>query len=1567
LVYSTTLRGGLLSRLALGLLGICFVIALAAPRASAELTHPFEKVITGAVNDRPYDRGICGLGVNPVTEDLLVLNPGYDAVDVLDPTTDTLVKRYSAADSPGTFESMYGGGPSCSFQHSLGINTFTGQVFVGDSTGGDVKVFDNLGNYERTITGGETPEREFGFNFINATVDRLTGDLYVSSYHYFQFDEGRIHRFTADGKYKSELKGTTGTYFPFRMSTDADGNLWAVAYLEGGGLQKFNSAGQQLLDIRSTPSGPLRQMPFVATSNDHAFTLESKERHFPGGSDTVATIREFDGAGNYVGESDAFDSPQGFIKTTPVGLAATDDGRIYVAYADQKPKPPPDQGNEAPGEIYVFGAGVVVPTVTTGPPTLLKKTSATVSGTIDPDSPTLAATCEVEYGTDLSFGQTAPCTPPNIPAGTSPVAVTAELTGLVPETSYSYRIVGENANGDNPGATRTLVAPTVLDLETKPATAVDRTSATLNGSLNPEGIETEFHFEYGTGSGSYEFETPVESAGSGVGATPVSASPSGLQPGTQYYFRLSATNAEGTTHGEELTFTTSPAVKAVATTPATGVGKTTGTLNGSLDPDGESTAFFFEYGASDAYGETIPAPPGDAGSAPGSTPVSSPVTGLQTGTEYHYRLAAVNTVGTTYGQDLTFTTTEAVKDVTTGPATDLTTTSATLSGSFDPEGQGTHYYFEYGTNGGLSQKVPAAPGVEVEPGTGTTPAQVAVTGLQAGATYEYRLVVTNADGTSRGEIETFTTAQLAGIEALNSSNLGETVADLNARIRTNGEDATYQFEYGPTPDLGTAIPDPAGAISDSPDAQEISVHLTGLESGQTYFFRLSVTNKWGTRTSGTQTFTFSPPVCPNALVRQQTRANYLPDCRAYELVTPENAGSILLGAAAPSSPEATNPARVAYNGSFGVVPGTGEPPNVFLDLYASTRTNQGWVNKYVGIPATKSLITGARTPERSTATVPTSDDMGLFMTMDNRGEFFCIPPPPPLPPDGCYEDLGDMGPHVYNANGEFVRRLPTTLFDSPGNEQYNPVNRERRPMQALSDDFNHFVFAWDGPPYAPGGVAGEPGSVYDNDVAADEVVVASKTPGGAPIPKEEESATLPFLGIRDVSEDGSHILISAPTFALPQSEDFPSGQGFLCFGSELDKECLQFPEHLYMRVDAGITYDVTRSGSAEFVGASDDGSKVIFKTDRQMTSEDEDGSVDLYRWEETGDTITLLSKGNSGSAGNVDNCGVSWTTDCDIRVAITNSAFENEALGNCQACRYDFYRANTDSPVSSLSGDVWFYSPEQLDGTKGVPGLMNLYATYEGGVRFVAALQPDAGYSKDLDRLQVSPDNSHAAFVTSSPITSFQTNEFKMMYSFDTGSDDLICVSCRPDGVPPTSDAQGSQSGRFIADDGRPFFSTGDPIVPQDTNNLIDVYEFVSGRPQLISNGTASRDEGFGGPAGLVGVNGNGTDVYFSIYDKLVEADQNGSQMRIYDARTNGGFLENPPAAPCDAADECHGVGSARPTTTPIITEASIGGGNHAKKKKAAKRKKAARRKAAARKHAKQRQRRAAHHARARR
>jgi hypothetical protein len=238
---------------------------------------------------------------------------------------------------------------------------------------------------------------------------------------------------------------------------------------------------------------------------------------------------------------------------------------------------------------------------------------------------------------------------------------------------------------------------------------------------------------------------------------------------------------------------------------------------------------------------------------------------------------------------------------------------------------------------------------------------------------------------------------------------------------------------------------------------------------------------------------------------------------------------------------------------------------------------------------------------------------------------------------------------------------------------------------------------------------------------------------------------------------------------------------------------------------------------------------------------------------------------------------------------------------------------------------------------------MNLYVWRNGSVRHVATLDAPSIYA--ASRINVSPDGSHMAFITETQISAYDNDGFAEMFTYDPDARRLVCVSCLPDGSKPTSEVEGSQNGSFMTDDGRAFFSTGEALTPRDANGIRDIYEYVGGRAQLISSGTGDNDGTFGDtPIGLVGVSADGTDAFISTYETLVGQDENGQFLKFYDARVGGGFPFNKPAAPCAAADECHGPASLQPPPRQIGSGASLGAGGNAsatqpKKKKAKKKK----------------------------
>ena len=165
--------------------------------------------------------------------------------------------------------------------------------------------------------------------------------------------------------------------------------------------------------------------------------------------------------------------------------------------------------------------------------------------------------------------------------------IVANISGLSPNRVYHFRIVATNSAGTRFGTDRTFTTLSVTGppvATTNPATFIASFSATLNALLNPHGLPTSVHFQYGI-TPSYGLTTaPQNRTGNTFQA--VGANVTGLTANTLYHFRVVASNGAGTTMGSDRTFTTLTTTGApvVITNGATNITTTSGTLNGSLDP-----------------------------------------------------------------------------------------------------------------------------------------------------------------------------------------------------------------------------------------------------------------------------------------------------------------------------------------------------------------------------------------------------------------------------------------------------------------------------------------------------------------------------------------------------------------------------------------------------------------------------------------------------------------------------------------------------------------------------------------------------------------------------------------------------------------------------------------------------------------------------------------------------------------------------------------------------------------------------------------------------------------------
>jgi len=192
----------------------------------------------------------------------------------------------------------------------------------------------------------------------------------------------------------------------------------------------------------------------------------------------------------------------------------------------------------------------------------------------------------------------------------------------------------------------------------------------------------------------------------------------------------------------------------VVTGSATSITNSGAQLHASVNPEGTSTQWVFEYGPTVAYGSLTAT--GNVASGTKAVSVSKTLAGLDPGTLYHYRIEATSKFGTAFGSDQTFTTSgHPLPAAITGVPSAIGKTTVTLTGTVVTEDETTSAYFEYGPTTAYGLQTFAT---SVTAGTTPTGVSLTIPDLSPGTTVHYRLVADHA-GTAPeyGSDETFTT------------------------------------------------------------------------------------------------------------------------------------------------------------------------------------------------------------------------------------------------------------------------------------------------------------------------------------------------------------------------------------------------------------------------------------------------------------------------------------------------------------------------------------------------------------------------------------------------------------------------------------------------------------------------------------------------------------------------------------------------------------------------------------------------------------------------------------------
>ncbi len=705
-------------------------------------------------------------------------------------------------------------------------------------------------------------------------------------------------------------------------------------------------------------------------------------------------------------------------------------------------------------------------------------------------------------------------------------------------------------------------------------------------------------------------------------------------------------------------------------------------------------------------------------------------------------------------------------------------------------------------------------------------------------------------------------------------------AKLGALVDPGGIAASYRFEYGLTSAYGSSTPFPEGSAGEGLESRAAWTAASGLAPGSTYHYRVVVTNELGTTYGPDQTFTTltaAEAECPN----EQRRGGFaarLPDCRAYELVTPPVESSSQFDAAKAFAYSSTVAADGEAVSLVTTEPRPGAPTS--SRHYVATRGASGWS---AGDIMPIEPYDGVECPGAQRA-YDFSEQLTKDVVLAGGGSSATVSENVHEAPESC-DPPGDQvvsGEPVGHEN-LLVRENTTGTYrlvnvTPPG---ITPADAH---FKAASADLSHVIFT-ETSPLAKGATYGAE-NLYEWDEGALRLV--SVLPDGTAVSGSlaAEAGTPEHEGV--VSGDGSHVLFT--------------------YGGAL-----------YDRIDGQLTVQIDEkqggsspSGGGSLQVATSDGSKVFFLDESKLTADSTAaaGEPDLYE--------CALPEGASKCELN-DHTVAAAGEHADVsRVTPLGDHDSSYVYFVAKGVLASNTREFTDSEGKTV-----------VEGARA--GKENLYLWNGNKTTFIAN---DAGvyYTENFGGGQTSPDGKWLSFASYKGLTGYNNVEptkhyAKELFLYNAATGQLACASCNPTGEPPSQGGitpfgggigqePGDEEETFgvfptrhlLTDTGQLFFETREALVPADTNGELDVYEYEGGYAYLISSGTSSFE------SSLVGASESGDDVFFRSDQTLVPQDNQEGQIVIYDARVGGGFAEASSLPACTTADACRAAVPAQPS-----------------------------------------------------
>jgi Tol biopolymer transport system component len=839
------------------------------------------------------------------------------------------------------------------------------------------------------------------------------------------------------------------------------------------------------------------------------------------------------------------------------------------------------------------------------------------------------------------------------------------------------------------------------------------------------------------------------------------------------------------------------------------VSYTSALAKGKVDPQGKETYCHFEYVTDAQFQENLtnglagfefaggPDCNGNPHEGTGAQNVQANLTGLTPSTVYHLRLVASNEDGQSEAvASNTFETKAVAKPtVTIDPVTTFTGTTAHFSGSIDPNAPDSDPAFKVNWRFECNPGCPGAEGPALGTGNTSQPVQADATGLEPNTTYTVKLVAESPGGSdSAGPVNFKTLATSPDALTIPAFVLeGGTSTLVGGRVNPHNSISTWWIEYGTEKNnYDKSKPATKDAATGSGDEFKfLTQELADLALDTTYHFRVSAKNAQGEVHGEDLTFTTPPPVgppasCSNAAFRTGPSA-VLPDCRAYENVTPLN----LLGAKDISA------TRVAENGEavlfkiFASLPGFEASGS--SDTYLAKRTAGDWNSTLASPP-------GSMTPFRQANLVfatPNLDGRMVWETLN------AVNPEDPDPasivtqfndlyrsePDGSFTWLNrgsDMAPatdgddviylgasadglKVYFADGRqyesdapnggiYIRSGQTTSVVKDENGATLPAPRRNLPAFDLTDDGSALAFVYN--------AAGVPHLyLYEQNLGhavlvANSATLISLTADGSKIifttgedlvPGDVDQGSDPYSAPRDIYEyevDTGDFRRLSGTVAGPGPGNgkasanpvLASRDGSTVYFTSTERldgaKGVSGETNLYRAEGGAIHYAMTLSGEPQNPRLTRGGKKLLFASSDRLTAYDNVANgvahTEIYAYDSADGSTVCASCRPSGEVPSGDaGFGDKWSADQQgerIFFQSTDAVLPQDVNGKADVYEFDASGNTTslistgESPApSNLAGnsadgrDVFFFSVDSLRPHDQNVGTQKLFDARIGG------------------------------------------------------------------------------------------------------------------------------------------------------------------------------------------------------------------------------------------------------------